>query len=297
MLLRGAPKGIVPRTHALAALLSRWLNHCQSLRVAMEEKLPSYENPPIAEVAIGCRFSRLESFKIPHFGLFWQKVKESFPTAEHAGPILPERGLGAADVVGGLPLPRVWLISKSQDRLIQIQVDRLHFNWRRIDPKSEYPRFDVLAAEFERIFNEFERLADELGIGAVEPDQYELSYINHLRKGIDWNEISDLPEIFPNFVWNQTPKAFLPFPQRVAWDLGFPIPNEMGFLHVKLSMGSLQLDPSTPALIMELTVRGAPKDKNADARKSWFGIAHEWIVRGFADLVTENTQTRVWRKR
>ena len=29
---------------------------------------------------------------------------------------------------------------------------------------------------------------------------------------------------------------------------------------------------------------------------NWFDLAHEWIVRGFADLTTEKIQQNIWRR-
>jgi hypothetical protein len=75
------------------------------------------------------------------------------------------------------------------------------------------------------------------------------------------------------------------------------MPADTGVLHVKLGMGALQSDSSVPVLVLELTARGPAKEKdNPEARQRWFATAHEWIVRGFADLIDEDIQTRVWRR-
>ena len=49
--------------------------------------LPSYKVPPVIEVVCGINFKSIEQFKAPHFGLFWQKVRDEFPTLKHATPL------------------------------------------------------------------------------------------------------------------------------------------------------------------------------------------------------------------
>lgn len=260
----------------------------------MTQQLPSYRNPPIAEVAIGCRFRKLESLKIAHFGVFWQKFRTLFPIVEHAPPIAADGGLPPEDPTTGLTLPRLWLINGTESRLIQLQVDRLHYNWRRRDGESEYPRYESIVGAFEETFESFERVAEELGLGVVLPEHYELSYINHLQKGVEWDVVSDLPNVFPDLVWGK--KSFLPFPDRIAWNWGFSMPDQAGIVQVKLTSAALASEPPVPIFVLELTARGPAIEKTSRERNNWFSLARQWIVRGFADLTSIDIQNRVWGK-
>ena len=44
------------------------------------------------------------------------------------------------------------------------------------------------------------------------------------------------------------------------------------------------------------TARGQTVDKGKKQMWNWFDLAHEWIVRGFADLTTEKIQQNIWRR-
>ena len=90
--------------------------------------LPSYRNPPVNEVVCGARFAALERFMVPHIGLFWDSVRKDFPNCEHAAPLSVD--LSVLDAATGLPIPRIWLINRSEDRLIQLQKDVFFYNWR-----------------------------------------------------------------------------------------------------------------------------------------------------------------------
>jgi hypothetical protein len=45
-----------------------------------------------------------------------------------------------------------------------------------------------------------------------------------------------------------------------------------------------------------MIARGLGESKDRRGIREWFDTAHEWIVRGFADLTTDRIQTKVWRK-
>jgi len=36
--------------------------------------LPDFNEPPVIETVLGLQFDSLESFSIPHFGLYWSKI-------------------------------------------------------------------------------------------------------------------------------------------------------------------------------------------------------------------------------
>jgi hypothetical protein len=48
------------------------------------ENLPDLENPPLVKVVCGISFKALGEFKIPHYSLFWNAIKELFPVCQHA---------------------------------------------------------------------------------------------------------------------------------------------------------------------------------------------------------------------
>jgi len=93
-----------------------------------------------------------------------------------------------------MPLPRVWFINKSDDQLVQFQVNRFYFNWRR--RQSKYPRYDHVIKNFESVLTTIVNFFSEFELGELNPIEYEFSYINHILNGQGWDTIDDLPRIF-----------------------------------------------------------------------------------------------------
>jgi uncharacterized protein (TIGR04255 family) len=253
--------------------------------------LPSYKNPPINEVVCGIRFDSPDNLRITHFGLLWQKFCNDYPKIQHVPPIATTKGEILIDKTVGMPLPRVWFINKSDDQLIQFQMDRFYFNWRR--RLKDYPRYEHVILNFEKTLDVIIKLFEEFELGQLKPVEYELSYINHIPKGQGWDTIDDLPKIFSDFLWNKTEERFLHNPQFIAWETRFLLPEQNGSLIVNLKQAT-RTEDKVPLLILELKTRGFNGSTSKQAIREWFDIAHEWIVRGFSDLITKEIQT-IWK--
>ena len=91
--------------------------------------LADYDRPPVIEVVYGVMFAPLTDWKLPHTGMFWQRIFDEFPRCEHAPPIIGRDDF--IDPTTGLPIPRVWLLNDMDDSLVQLQSGRFLFNWRR----------------------------------------------------------------------------------------------------------------------------------------------------------------------
>jgi hypothetical protein len=90
-------------------------------------------------------FSNLAKLLAPHLGLLWDRYKPTYSECQELAPLAVqvEGASGAQPGVELLevpPLPRVWFMEPNGNRLIQVQRDRFHHNWRKINPEDEYPR-------------------------------------------------------------------------------------------------------------------------------------------------------------
>ena len=95
----------------------------------------------------------------------------------------------------------------------------------------------------------------------------------------------------PRLDWSRQEDAFLPVPFMVNWHGQFRFQNPDGELSIKVNPAK-RVD-ETELLILELTARGRTPLENMD---DWFSHAHEWIVRGFEDLTSDEAQKELWRK-
>jgi uncharacterized protein (TIGR04255 family) len=255
--------------------------------------LPSYKNPPIVEVCCGMKFHASDKLRIPHIGSLWEKFRADYPIIQHAVPLASVMGDIPLDETTGVPLPRVWFINKEDDQLIQFQVDRFYFNWRRRE--NEYPRYKNIIKNFERVRDNLNDFFVEFELGELKPIEYELTYINHIPEGEGWDTIDDIPKIFSDFAWNQTSgERFLPNPKGITWQTVFPLPEEKGHLAVSLKQGR-QVENKVPVLVFELKARGINESESKGTIREWFDLAHEWIVEGFTDLTTPEIQG-IWER-
>ncbi|MDP3496720.1 MAG: TIGR04255 family protein [Candidatus Nitrotoga sp.] len=254
----------------------------------MDYPFPSYKSPPLSEVSIGLQFQPLERLKIPHFGLFWNLIRKDFPVVEHASPILAQ-----SETFNAMPLPRVWFIGKSDAILLQLQSDRINFNWRFREGADPYPHYDTIAHKFFELFNIFDQFIAEAGIGVILPTVAEATYINQFEQGKEWKTMEDIGAVFKDFAWSQETARFLPHPTNLSWAASFALPNQQGTLNARMNQG---LRVSDQQQIMQLEIAASYQVQNMpfpDLRP-WYELAHEWIVKGFADLTQPGAQKNFW---
>ncbi|MBC8468543.1 MAG: TIGR04255 family protein [Planctomycetes bacterium] len=264
--------------------------------------LPDYDNPPVNEVVFGIQFKKLQNFKAPHIGFFWEKLgKKEYPECKEMPPLghtiesfegipLQQPPL-TIERFDHPPLPRLFFISAMKNQLIQTQEDRLHQNWRRIKPDDEYPRYATLYPKFKSSWSIFTSFVDEMELGNVEPDQYELTYVNQIPRGEGWENLFDINNLFRDSR-SEPDNRFLPEPENMSWRKTYRLPNDTGRLHISTRL-AISRELKDRILIIDLTARGFIADKI----DTWFDMAHEWIVKGFTDLTSESIQKAVWKRK
>jgi uncharacterized protein (TIGR04255 family) len=257
-----------------------------------KNSLPDYERPPVIEVVYGVRFTPLKDWALPHIGAFWQRVAEEFPRCEHAPPIGDPLVI---DPAVGAPLPRVWLINVSDDRLIQLQPGRFLFNWRHREDVGSYPHYPDLSKEFFTLFRQFREFAAEHKLEDIEVVDFELTYINHIPEQEGWGFPEQLGRVIGQLEWHDSRYRFLPRPSAINWQARFPFKEHQGELVVKLKPVRRTKDDK-PLLVLEMSTRGQPAEAAIDDVAHWFSHAHEWIVRGFEDLTSDEAQKELWGK-
>ena len=252
--------------------------------------LADYDRPPVIEVVYGVTFAPLKAWKLPHIGLFWQRILRRVPAVRAGFPI---PGTEFIDPSTGLPIPRVWLINAADDRLVQLQPGRFLFNWRRREGAGPYPRYKVLSDRFFELFQEFQSFVAKNRLGEIEVSEYELTYINHVFEQEDWKFPASIGRVIDHLSWKKERYRFLPQPSPVNWQARFEFPEGPGALLAKLNPAR-HAKEGKDLLVLELSARGLPAEAPLDDMQNWFSHAHRWIVRGFEDLTTEEAQKVLW---
>lgn len=264
--------------------------------------LPEYDNPPLIEVVFGVQFKELTELKSPHIGVFWEKIgKAEYPGFEEKAPLIhivetyeqaqAKSARPRVEMLKDPPLPRFFFISKDQTHLVQLQRDRFLQNWRKIGQGTQYPRYDYLCPEFAKSWELFRGFVADQAVGELQPDQYELTYVNHIEQGDGWTNEQDIEEVFPWFrcKLKRTSSATV---ERIAWRRIYRFPGNAGRLHVSMHQ-AMTITKGTPVLVLNLTARGFAEGDLTD----WFGMAHDSIVRVFTDLTGHSVQEKVWKRK
>lgn len=262
--------------------------------------LPNYENPPVVEVVLGVQFEEIPKFLSVHLGSFWECLRSDYSEVEDKPPLpsvfedRPSRE-PSLEVMDLPPLRRAFLVHSSKNYLLQVQPTRFLHNWRKLKSTDAYPRFVTAEERFLNNWKIFREFVEQSKLGPIKANQYELTYINHIfAEGRGFPQA--IHEYSHIFSWSkERPDFFLPGPASLGMDIKFRLPEKRGVLHVSLKHGK-RLSDKTEVLILELTARG-PAQGDASDMKSWFSIAHEWIVRGFTDLTTATAHERWGRTR
>ena len=125
---------------------------------------------------------------------------------------------------------------------------------------------------------------------------HELTYINVIGQDGEWNNADDYDRVFKMTPWRAAANhEVLKSPTSMNWQLGFAMPKDAGKLSVSVREAKRKTDGSA-AILLELGVKGRAQETDDRAIVEWFELAHEWIVRAFTDLTTDEMQKKVWKR-
>lgn len=260
----------------------------------MPERTPDYDRPPVVETYLGVQFSPLVKFSIPHFGLYWAKIRDNYPDFQ-VQPPLPtvmeqfetERFVQAKLGVELVSIPdvRCWFIDKSGRMLTQVQTNRFIHNWRKLKPEDVYVHYDRIKPSFSQEWKTFCKFLEEADLGKPEINQCEITYVNHIELGQGWNSYGELNKVISCWSGKYSGK-FLSAPESINIGARYGLPDKRGRLHIQMQPAITQ--DAKEILQLNLTARGKPESADMEHVLEWFDLGHEWIVRGFTDLTAKD---------
>jgi uncharacterized protein (TIGR04255 family) len=253
---------------------------------------------------LGVQFQPLSQLGNAHLGVFWKQLGPDWPFVADLPTLEAQfERFAESEAWGetGFKLKvsqevsfRLQIRNATQDRMIQVQNGRLHYNWLG-QSGVKYPHYQQVRQAFDGVLDEFSRfLAEELR-AQLQPNQWEVTYVNHLPKGTVWNELKDCAELFRAQPFLQSGPGGTRLDSLVgAWH--YEIPPQKGRLHVQLKHGRLTSPEGPEVLILTLTARGPigdSEEQSLDLDKG-LDLGHEIIVRAFHDLTSEAAH-EYWR--
>ncbi len=265
--------------------------------------LPRFRSPPVSEVAVGVQFEA-PWFLPVHYGAFYDRVKGEYPGVQTFPPLPPATESFSApsnqDIPeplrtllgpGPFPLPRVLFVSADDCSLIQVQSDRLYFNWRKRD-NADYPHYSHFRQKFAAAYGALEAIAAEQGTGLIAPSQCDVLYVNPLPHDVTGVQPSSHHSVFR--VWNaavgsewSTPLEDLSFNARyrLADDGGTPIGRLTATMSTVWNNGVAEMR-------LEVVARGTPQGEGLGGILAFHDIGHDAIVRCFTAMTTAEMQAR-----
>lgn len=260
----------------------------------LQHALPNYEHPPVVETVLGVQFDRLPGFRNAHLGAFWKTLDNSeWPVVQDVPPLPPqfERFEEAARWAKGVrfqfsqdPACRLQIKNKDGDRMMQVQNGRFHFNWLG-ESGIGYPRHEKVRDGFNAALQEFLEFIGQESVGDFRPNQWEVTYVNHILKGTVWNTPDDwtffqLARPLPNI-------DNLVQGENFTGEWHFQLPDKRGRLHINWQLAK-KTDPEErddEFVRLSLTARGGAEDLQSVGNGLDFGRAT--IVRSFQNLMSD----------
>jgi uncharacterized protein (TIGR04255 family) len=263
----------------------------------MAQTLPKFDNPPVVETVYGVEFEPLESWQVPHFGLYWSRIQHKYQKCAVQPPLADrlEKFDGEPQEVKinisllAAPSVRCWFFDNEENWLLQVQNNRFISNWRR--KPTSYPHYKGFIERFETEWDRFRDFAEKQNIGEPKLLQCEVTYINHIEVDIKFD---NLGEIFP--VWNGfRDNSFLPAPEGLSINTVFLIPENRGRLYINMQPVFRHSDAK---VVLQLSV--SAKVRLASNSKTGMNealkLGHDWVVCGFADFTSAKIH-ETWQRR
>jgi uncharacterized protein (TIGR04255 family) len=266
--------------------------------------LPSFRRPPVVETTLGVQFHQLSSFTNAHLGAFWKSLGPGWPSVNDEPALPPQIEQFGDDqmyrLVGSLklrlsdkPQMRVQIRNAQKNRMVQLQNGRLHYNWLGTD--EDYPRYRTIRPGFVNTLDRFRQFVTDEGLGELRPNQWEVTYVNHMPRGTVWQTASDWARVLN---WRAMFTAAMPgVPLETIVDgWHYEIEPKRGRLHIDFHHGRAG-DPTGPeVLVLTLTARGPVREGEAGLGvDDGLNLGHNVIVRSFANITSDEAQ-RFWER-
>lgn len=265
--------------------------------------LPKFDAPPVVESAIGVQFEPIKDFSSLHVGWFWReglgpdwrhvndasRLEDQFETFDeeqkwHVPGI--QVGVGSASL-------RSRILKNGNERMVQIQNSRFIYNWRKVD--ANYPTYDTLFPEFKRHFGQFRDFVRMAELSELKPNQWEITYVNHIPKGELWNSPRDWPAIFPGY-YIPADRVNQQLFESFAGNWHLILRDNRGRLHIVIQHVKSMFPEEREVLLLQFTARGPVDESSAVELEDGLNLGHEAIVTSFAAITSDDAH-KAWHRK
>ncbi|MFM2312009.1 MAG: hypothetical protein RLZZ04_1285 [Cyanobacteriota bacterium] len=244
-----------------------------------------FKKAPLIEVVFGMNIEMPE-LSLVHFGLYWETIKEKFPTfVENFGELTLTE-----DVSYTADFPVVWFLSSEENRLIRLSEDYFSYHCRCIN--EDYQHFDKLFKEFVNEWKNLESWWSNISEEKIKVEGYSLQYINLIHDNFEWIDSKDNSKVFN--IFNREIKTSLGLPKAYLAELKFDLLNDLGELIVSLEQQEYkESETQDDIVIFSLSAINSKIDnKDKSLQQNWFISSHDSIIQLFLDLTTKEAQSK-----
>ncbi len=239
------------------------------------------EKSPLSELVLGVQYDG-PAFTINAEIEIYTAFKSDFPEITEVPPlpaVIEDVDAPQTQRILNDWVSRKHFIARERDRLIQIQPDRILFNWRKEDQQTKrYPRFDIVYKTFHEILNTAEKHLQTNS----QRNQYEMTYVDHVPlKSFDLDNY-DMSPIFKLIEGGRSYKNLL---------LRYSIAHQSvgGVINATIKSG-IRKDNKDRIVVLEATCRGFLPEITVD---EWFSKAHKLLLEHFSDITTDRAK-KTW---
>jgi uncharacterized protein (TIGR04255 family) len=250
----------------------------------------------VREVGVAAMLDGLD-LNSAHLGVVWSRLRDQYPHVEEYPPAENEierfdqlvPAVAEIKLTSGLPVPRLFMLDESRSNVVQLQSDRIGFNWRKQADDVEYPRFGHVRDSFESAFDTITATASSMPHKPLpEAYQCEVVYLNEVPAHLASSAMHGDPDPVIR-MWKPLEEG-LPGPAEdvklVTRHRLTPDDRTQGARLIVSLEPVVRVDSQLPVYLLSLTVRGAPAAGGIDAILGFLDLGHETIVRAFAGLTT-----------
>lgn len=262
------------------------------------EHLPNFEKPPLREVVLGVQFTQPKNYQQIYAGQVWDLFRSEYSEVQEHPPISPnfetfgishQRSFSPQiKLATGANHDRFWFLRPGGDELIQFQQDRLLHNWRKVaDLSNPYPRFESMIARFSDEVKKLENFVSGLAPQKLQINQCEISYINQIGFGSYQDAEASNWVKFLNFGARIPDDLSVTFREVIRDKLGNPVSR------LTCEIASARTPTGEEALLLTLSLRGAPPSTDINSALAFIAEGREVIVQRFAELTSADAH-KTW---
>jgi len=227
-------------------------------------------NSPLVEMYVGAQFKNDNNLSLATIFNFYNEIKAEFPIIQEH-PITPNiieytDKPSEAIFLNGFH-SRKFFMSQDESKIVQMQINKININWRKIEKNLEYPRFSNVFSEFKALLGTIDRV-NKLEIAK---NQFEIGYVNH----IPLSEFQNNPSLIISTI-QQTENL-----SNIDFKFSIPVRDLGGNATIVVQKG--YKNNSEENLILQISLRGYLERKSIDA---WFNESHKIILELFKQTVT-----------